>query len=306
MKYAISLLFSFLCLAEVKGEDINPDAQTILVTEGDSISYPLDAEPVEVSALKNLFYTCTIMPGDIFEISSFTNYDDGTSGINIKKIEGAPGDQEVCHRGSSTSILGIHQRIKTKEGFPQSVTKIFYPFVFRPYVLEGAQIRKNYEREAQPSSVETILLKEGDTITYPISAPAVIIGGVLIRSYSTTTPKPPRFTVSDKNIDFNCVVAPGDSFKIRGVVNYRKGGARVSLKKTGGEEGNEEVCPLGTQIYNDEIENCKLVRTETGVPSAIRCGISWDNIFFQKEEKEEQEEEQGFLERGKIFFKNLF
>ena len=280
MKYAMILLFSFLCLAEVKGEDINPDAQTILITEGDIIFYPVDAEPVEVSALKNLFYTCTIMPGDIFEILSFTNYDDGTSGINIKKIEGAPGDQEICHRGSTTFVLGINQRIKTKEGFPQSVTKIFYPFVFRPDVLENAQIRKNYEREVHPSSVETILLKEGDTITYPISAPALIIEGVLIESYSTN-PEAPVFIVSykNKNIDFNCTVAPGDSFEIRGLVNYRKGGARVSLKKTGGAEGNEEVCPLGTRIYSDKIENCKLVRTETGVPDAIKCGYPLKNLL---------------------------
>ena len=279
MKYAISLLFSFLCLAEVKGEDINPDAQTFLVRRGDSISYPISAKLVEVSALMNgLFYNCTIMPGDSFKVLFVTNYDSGKSKIVIQKIKGAPGDWEICHRGSLTNILGVNRLSKTKKGFPIIVTKIFYPFVIR----WTPEIRNTIEKEDHPSPVEAILIREGALLTYPASAPKLIIGGDLVTPVSSVfraSPKPPVFRVSYKTIDFNCTVAPGDSFKTLQITNYRSGGAGVFLEKTGGAEGNEEICPLGTKIYNEEVKNCKLIRTETGIPSAIKCRYPLNNLL---------------------------
>ena len=277
MRYAIILFFLFgiqLMADEVKGEDSGPNSQVILIKKGDIISYPIDAKPVEVEAIKNLFYNCTIMPGDTFKISSISDFDDGRSNIGIIKIDGAPGDQEICHIGSWIGYIeGVNHKIKTKEGFPTTVTKIFYPFVFDPDNSKDAQIRKN-QRENHPSAVETILLRENDIIVYPLSAEAIEI------------------EANFKGVDFNCIVVPGDSFEVRArtIIYYTTGNAGLIIDKVGGKPGDQETCPLGLRIES-KIKNCKLIRTETGIPDALSCRDSLKNFLGSQEEEEEETQE---------------
>ena len=286
MRYAIILFFLFgiqLMADEVTGEDSGPNSQLILIKEGDTISYPTDAKPVEVEALENLHYSCTIMPGDTFKISYITDYNDGRSDISIEKLAGAPGDQEICHIGSwIQGIKGVNHKIKTKEGLPATVTKFFYPFVFDPDNLKNAQIRKNYERENHPSDVETILLRENDIIVYPLSAEAIEI------------------EVDFEGVDFNCTVVPGDSFEVRArtIAYYKNGNARLIIDKVGGKPGDQETCPLGLRIES-KIKNCKLIRTETGIPDALSCRDSLKNFLGSQEEEETQE-------LLKNFFRGIF
>ena len=236
----------------------------IQVEKWDIITYPLDAEAVEVEAIMNsLYYRCTIMPGDSLQISSISNISDRRSRIAVRKIDGASGNQEICHLGSTIHhIEGTHEIIKTKDGSLKAGNKIFFPIVFTSNVLEGAQTRKNLEIEDTSSSnVETVLLKEGDKIVYPSDA------------------KPVQVEIFIDGLYFNCNVTPGDSFKVDNIVNYSSGEAKISFSKVGGSPEDPESCPLGSRIYINEIKRCKLIKTEEGIPEAINCRTSLANLF---------------------------
>ena len=282
MRYVIGVFVLFCVQLSAKGEA--PVSETIPVKKWDTVKYPTDAEPVVVEALINgLFYHCTVVPGDSFEITKISDHSDGSSQIVITKTEGTPGDQEICHIGSSIyHITGTYKIIKTKDGLPQNITQMFYPFVFEPDNLEDAQSRKSHEKmEDTPSTVKTVRFREDDMIVYPLDAEPVAID------------------ISMNRLNFNCVVVPGDSFKVTNIVNYSFGGTEISFRKTGGTPGDQDVCPLNSWIPT-RIEECKLIRTEEGIPEAVNCRLSLENLFRTKEKEEVQEEVQekeGILSR---------
>lgn len=281
MRYVIWCIFSSLLQLPVKAEDtVTPEVKTIQVERGDHVTYPQDAEPVEVEALMNgLFYSCTVMPGDSFEIGSIHNRSNGISEISIWKIEGKPGDQKICHVGSAIyHVTGTYETIKTKEGFPKIITKLFYPFVFEPDNLEDAQIRKNHEMEDFPSTVKTVLFREDDVIVYPLDA------------------KPVEIEIRANNLDFSCIVAPGDSFIVANIVNHSigRGKSAISFRKVGGKPGDQEICPLMSWIPI-MIEECKLIRTAEGIPESVNCRLSLENLFDTREREEEAETEESWI-----------
>ena len=105
------------------------EAETILFKKGDIITYPLDAEPVEVES--NMIsldwdFRCTVAPGDSFEVVWPTNYVNfygiSENSISFRKEGGTPGNQEICPKDSFTGIEITNCVLKrTEEGMPEGL-----------------------------------------------------------------------------------------------------------------------------------------------------------------------------------------
>ena len=296
MRYVICFFFLFCIQFSEKTEGDTPVSETILIEKGDIIEYPLDAEPVEVTAImNNLHYNCTVMPGDTFEIRSIINYSDGEASILLQKIEGTPGNQEICHIDSFISpLLGTHETIKTKEGFPKIRHKFFLPFVLTPSDLRRIQKRKNQTKI--PADTEATFFKKRDTIQYPLDA------------------EPVDIETKMNDLIFSCIVTPGDTFEIRSIINYSDGEAPILLQKIEGTPGDQEICPINIHI-KIEIPKCKLVKTKDGIPDGVNCAISPQKLFNKIESNETEvqavqaevhAEEEGAIKRFRSWVSSIW
>ena len=278
MNYLIALFLVFCIPFSVKAVEETSATELIPVKEGDIVQYPLDAQPVEVEAqLNGLWHICTLMPGDSFNVTDIINYDhyaDERTGIEVQKIEGTPGNHQICYKGSLIDVRGTHEIEKTKEGVPQIVNKIHSPFIFQG-VPEDILLRKNLPSTLENLGEETVLFKKGDIITYPLDAQPIEVESTM-------------YTLDDLN--FRCTAAPGDSFEVVWPTSYVDfygvSNNSISLKKEGGTPGNQNICPKGS-FTGIEIANCVLKRTEEGRPEGLLCNHSLKTLFNPQEKTEE-------------------
>lgn len=128
-----------------KDKDKISTSNPVFFKRGNRVIYPLDAEPAKIETnLDNI--PCTIAPGDTFETKLVINYIHGSS-ILLTKVNGTPGDQEICHsdRDSVTIQIPKCELVKTKEGIPEGVNcevspqKLFdYLHVYEPgFMIEA-------------------------------------------------------------------------------------------------------------------------------------------------------------------------
>ena len=120
------MLLFYIPLVSAK---INPVPETILVEGGSAIEYP-STQSVEIIALMNgLFYNCTVMLVDLFMIENLTNYPHRfkrgyymKTAVDLIKIAGRSGDQEICHIGSRIKIRVEKCKLKrTAKGIPKAL-----------------------------------------------------------------------------------------------------------------------------------------------------------------------------------------
>ena len=272
MNLLIALFIVFLVPFSVMAADGTSAAQLIPVKEGDIVQYPINAEPLEVDAeINKLKYICTLMPGDSFEVIRIFNYDhyaDKRSEIKLQKKGGTPGNQTICHEDSSIEIIGMHEPVKSKDGVPQIVNKIRSPFVNWNNIKE-IQRRKRLPTTLATDETETILFKEDDLIVYPPEANPAEVESLI------------------NNIYFSCTEAPGDSFRVTGILNHTRNGYSIIIfRKEGGTPGNQDICPTES-FTNIEITECVLQKTEEGMPEGLLCNHSLKTLFNPPEESSE-------------------
>ena len=112
----LTLVFSAFCLANAFA------AENKLI-----IQYSPTAEPIEVDA-RSVSNKCRIMPGDLFEVDGFFNEVLPIAmseiplrmGAYLKKVDGAPGDKQICPYETFVSVnAGCFSVMeKTAEGYP--------------------------------------------------------------------------------------------------------------------------------------------------------------------------------------------
>ena len=246
-----------------------PASETIPIKIGDIVQYPLNAEPIEVkTSINDLHYICTLMPGDLFEAVKIINYDhfhDRRSNILLQKKGGTPGNHQICHTNSTPIyVMGTHEMGISEDGEPQIVNKIHSPFI--PWDdPEDIQRRKNLPTTLAAGETETILFKKGDIIVYPLDANFIEVESRI------------------NTMDFNCTIAPGDSFKVIGTTIYRNGNSEITFRKEGRTSGNHQICPKDS-FTSIETTKCVLKRTEEGMPIGLLCNRSLKTLLNPQEE----------------------
>ena len=270
MNFLIALFFVFCIQFSVRAADTTPATETILVKVGDIVQLPLNAEPIEVEAkINGLWHTCTLMPGDSFEVVDIINYRDGIESIvKFQKREGTPGNHEICFADSSIDVMGTHEVEKSKNGIPQIMNKILFPFFIDLRQLEDIQRRKRLPTTLSTVETETVLFKVGDIIEYPLDA------------------EPIEVESSMDQLDFKCTEAPGDSFEVTRILNLSKGENIIIFRKREGMPGNQDICPRKS-FTAIEIAQCVLKRSEEGMPEGLLCNHSIKTFFNPHEENNE-------------------
>ena len=268
MNFFIALFFVFCVPFSVRAADLTPDIERISVKMGDIVTYPLNAEPLEVEAeINGLQYICTIMPGDSFEVMKIFGYAynaDGRGEIKLQKREGTPGNHEICHKDSSIDVMGgAYEVEKSEDGVPQRVNKMYSPFVSWSD-LEDIQRRKRLPTTLSAVETETILFKLNDIIEYPLDADFIEVESGMDR------------------LDFRCTEAPGDFFSIGWFINYNDGVNIIGFRKKEGTPGDQEICPIDSSTSIRPAE-CVLKRTEEGIPEGLLCSHSLKTLFNSQE-----------------------
>ena len=268
----IALFLVFHIPLSAKAADQTSTTQLIPVKIGNLIQYPLDAEPIEVETVINgLQYVCTLMPGDLFETIQIINYNhfhDRKSNILLQKRGGAPGNHQVCHRNSAPIyVMGTHEMRVSNDGGSQIVNKIHSPFI--PWNdPENIQRRKNHPTALAAVEAETILFKKGDIIVYPLDADFIEVESRI------------------NTMDFNCTMAPGNSFKVIGTTIHGNGISEITFRKREETPENHQICPKDS-FTSIETTKCVLKRTEEGLPEGLLCNRSLKTLFNPQEESSE-------------------
>ena len=254
----VSLASPFLLAADPAAAE---EASSVPVEEGDIIPYPHAMEPVEVTAGWNgLDYACSIGPGDFFKVNYVSI---GYTGL--RKTAGRKGDQTYCHKGSSILVQGIEELTKSQEGIPETVSKIFYPFVYDMSSERTNLLKSRTITGETPESAQGLLITEGDTVAYPVNKKPIETQAVM------------------NGMLFHCNIMPGDSFNIVQLTTFPRIHsddmmADVMLRKSAGAPGNQTVCPFKAAVFRETTE-CLLKRTGEGVPEGIVCPFSPQEVF---------------------------
>ena len=159
--------------------------------------------------------------------------------------------------------MGTYEVIRAEDGRPKRIREIPYPFAFKYDKSRVIQILKTQTRTVATMSLtpETILFKAGATITYPLDA----------------HPVPVNASIDDVH-DYDCIVAPGDSFKVSSPGNIDPEEAILWLHKIAGTDGNQDICHNESFVAM-KFKPCELVRTEEGVPEGMVCTLSLHELF---------------------------
>ena len=270
--FLFSAALSAALFAEAKGEAAEASFQ-VSVSEGARFTMAEDSYPAEAEALMNsLYYTCSLMPGDVLEMTSrMPHYLSKKVSIALQKTGGAPGDQDVCHVGSSYFLYGETQIVKAEDGVPEkALISLSNPFL--EDVIEKAWMRKQHEEEEaqireslvnDSTAFKITEFYKGAVITYPPSAETAEVKAFMNGAH------------------FDCSVAPGDVFEVTGMVNHWSGRSPLFARKIDGAPGDQNICPQGASLGFGfaKARNCMLIKNLEGEPKGLSCRGSLNDLF---------------------------
>ena len=220
-----------------KNKDKISAAEAVLFKKGSRITYPSDAEPVEI---KTHTYNepCTIAPGDTFKIDLIHQFTHGDN-ILLTKVNGTPGDQEICHidKDSVEILIPKCELVKSEEGIPEGVIcEVSLQKLF-DYV-------RTQRQEKNKVLIGTALIEEEDIVIYSSNAEPIEVEAV------------------KNDLTYICTVMPEDAFIISHIFSYHDGTTKMMIKKIYGTPGDHEICHRDSYISDVIIKTPETIRTK--------------------------------------------